>query len=195
MKRRARTRATEADLLATPKDGQKYELVDGEIRVSPAGTRHGLIAVELVGRLLAFVKASGLGYVFDSSTGFRLPKGNVRSPDVSFVARGRFPGEVIPEGFSPVPPDLEVEILSPEDRSRFVLEKVGEYLDAGVPLVWVIDPRKRNASVYRSLTNVRTLAEGDDLDGEDVLPGFRCRVADFFILPGEEETAGEAGPA
>jgi Uma2 family endonuclease len=180
MNGRARRRATEADLLATPKDGQKYELVDGEIRVSPAGTRHGLIAVELVGRLLAFVKASGLRYVFDSSTGFRLPKGNVRSPDVSFVARGRFPGEVIPEGFSPVPPDLAVEILSPEDRSRFVLEKVGEYLDAGVPLVWVIDPRKRNASVYRSLTNVRTLAEGDDLDGEDVMPGFRCRLGEIL---------------
>jgi Uma2 family endonuclease len=175
-----RSQATEADLLAMPDDGRKYELVDGEIRVSPAGTRHGLIGAELVGRLLAFVKASGRGYVFDSSTGFHLPKGNVRSPDVSFVARGRFPGEVAPEGFSPVAPDLAVEILSPEDRSRFVLEKVGEYLDAGVPLVWVIDPRARNASIYRSLTEVRKLSEADELDGEDVLPGFRCRLADIL---------------
>jgi Uma2 family endonuclease len=168
------------DLRAMPTDGRKYELVDGEIRMSPGGARHGLTTVELACRLLAVAEASRFGYVFASSTGFRLPKGNVRSPDVSFVARGRFPGEVIPEGFSPVPPDLAVEILSPEDRSRFVLEKVGEYLDAGVPLVWVIDPRARNASIYRSLTDVRKLSEADELDGEDVLPGFRCRLADIL---------------
>jgi Uma2 family endonuclease len=89
-------------------------------------------------------------------------------------------GEVIPEGCSPVPPDLAVEILSPEDRSRFVLEKDGEYLDAGVPLVWVIDPRARNPSIYRSLTDVRKLSEADELDGEDALPGFRCRLADIL---------------
>lgn len=119
-------------------------------------------------------------YVFDSSTGFRLPGGNVRCPDVSFVARGRFDGEKVPEGFSPAPPDLAVEVLSPDDRSRYLLDKVGEYLDAGVRLVWVVDPRARPASVYRSLTAVRTLKEDDDLDGEDVLPGFRCRLSDVL---------------
>jgi Uma2 family endonuclease len=174
-----RRHATEADLLQMPRDGRKYELVDGEIRVSPAGSRHGRICVILASRLHNFVEESNLGYVFDSSTGFRLPKGNVRSPDVGFVARGRFEGEVVPETFSPVPPDLAVEVLSPEDRSRFVLDKVGEYLDAGVRLIWVIDPRRRNATVYRSLTDVRTLTEADELDGEDVLPGFRCRLREI----------------
>ena len=180
MNERARRRVTETELLRMPQDGWKYELVDGEIRASPGGMRHGLITVELASRLLAFAEASRLGYVFDTRTGFRPPKGNVRSPDVSFVARGRFPGEVIPEGFSPILPDLAVEILSPEDRSRFVLEKVGEYLDAGVPLVWVIDPKARNASIYRSLTNVRTLTEKDELVGEDVLPGLHCRLGEIF---------------
>jgi Uma2 family endonuclease len=159
-----------------PRDGRKYELVDGQIRVSPAGGQHGLIIVELTSRLLAFVKRARSGYVFESSTGFRLPKGNVRSPDIGFVARGRFKKEVVPKGFIPFPPDLAVEVLSPEDRSRFVLDKVGEYLDAGVRMVWVVDPEARSASVYRSLANVKTLSPKDELSGEDVLPGFRCRL-------------------
>jgi Uma2 family endonuclease len=176
----ARSHATEADLLRMPNDGRKYELVDGHIRVSPAGGRHGLIIVELTARLLAFVKRKRSGYVFESSTGFRLPKGNVRSPDISFVARGRFKKEVVPKGFIPFPPDLAVEVLSPEDRPRFVLDKVGEYLDAGVRMVWVLDPEGRSASIYRSLTNVQTLSEKDQLSGEEVLPGFRCRLREIF---------------
>lgn len=175
-----RSRATEADLLKVPEDGQKYELVDGEIRVSPAGSRHGQVAVKLSARLLAYAQARSLGYVFDSSTGFRLPSGNVRLPDVSFVAKGRFVGEQVPEGFSPTPPDIAVEVLSPEDRPRYVLDKVGEYLGEGVRLVWVIDPRARTATVYRSLTDVASLEEDDELDGEDVLPGFRCRLKEIL---------------
>jgi Uma2 family endonuclease len=180
MATRARSPATEADLLRIPNDGRKYELVDGQIRVSPAGARHGLIVVELTARLLAFVKRKRLGYVFESSTGFRLSKGNVRSPDISFVARGRFKKELVPKGFIPFPPDLAVEVLSPEDRPRFVLDKVGEFLDAGVRTVWVLDPEARGASVYRSLTNVQTLSEKDQLSAEEVLPGFRCRLRDIF---------------
>lgn len=173
-------RATEADLLEQPRDGRKYELVDGEIRVSPAGARHGKIALKLGARLLSFVEERGLGHVLDSSTGFRLPGGNVRSPDVAVVARGRFESEEAPEGFSPVPPDLAVEILSPDERQRAVLDKVGEYLDAGVRLVWVLDPASRTATVYRSLTGVRTLDRDDALEGEDVIPGFACPLRDVL---------------
>jgi Uma2 family endonuclease len=172
--------ATEQDLLATPRDGQKYELVDGQIRVSPAGARHGHVCVELILRLGAFVKEQGLGFVFDSSTGFRLPNGNVRLPDVAFVARGRLEGDLVPEDFCPLPPDLAVEVLCPGDRPRFVLDKIGEYLEAGVPLVWVIDPRRSSAVVYRSLSQVRELRPDDLLDGEDVLPGFRCVLGEIL---------------
>jgi len=170
--------ATEEDLLRTPRDGRKYELVDGQIRMSPAGFRHGRVSASLVLGLGRFVKEHQLGYVVDSSTGFRLPGGNVRLPDVAFVAKGRFSGEREPEGFSDVPPDLAVEVLSPDDRSRDVLDKVGEYLQAGVRLIWVIDPKRRTAAVYRSLTDVRQLGPDDLLDGEDVLPGFQCRLAE-----------------
>jgi Uma2 family endonuclease len=172
-------RATESDLLRAPDDGRKRELVDGEIRVTPAGSRHGNVAVKLAALLHGHVASHDLGYVFDSSTGFRLPGGNVRCPDIAFVARGRFEAETIPEGFSPVPPDLAVEVLSPEDRSRELLEKVGEYMDSGVRLVWVIDPRARTATIYRSLTAVRSVGSEEEMLGEDVVPGFRCRLGEI----------------
>jgi Uma2 family endonuclease len=172
--------ATEEDLLRTPKGGQKLELVDGEIRLSPTGSRHGLVCVELVLRLGAFVKERHLGYLFDSSTGFRLPGGNVRLPDVAFVARGRFADEQIPEGLAYLAPDLAVEVLSPRDRTWPMFDKIGEYLEAGVPLVWVIDPERRRAGVYKSMTDARGLGPEDSLDGEHVVPGFRCRLADLL---------------
>jgi Uma2 family endonuclease len=105
---------------------------------------------------------------------------NLRSPDVSFVARGRFPQETVPVGFIEFAPDLAAEVLSPDDRRRDVLEKVGEYLDAGTRLVWVVDPESRTAAVYRSLTDVRHLAGNDSLEGEEVVPGFSCRLEEIF---------------
>jgi Uma2 family endonuclease len=83
-------------------------------------------------------------------------------------------------GFGDGAPDLAVEVLSPTDRARQVLDKVGEYLEAGVRLVWVIDPERRSAVVYRSLAEVRKLGADEFLEGEDVVPGFRCRLADLF---------------
>jgi Uma2 family endonuclease len=172
--------ATEEDLLAMPEDGWKYELVDGEIRMSPAGFRHGQVCIRLASRLQTFVEARKLGAVVDSSTGFRLPGGNVRVPDAAFVSRERMAGAPWPEGLSPVPPDLAVEVLSPTDRPRFVLDRVGEYLEAGVRLVWVIDPAGGGATVYRSLGIVRDLAADGVLEGEDVLPGFCCSLRELL---------------
>ncbi len=172
--------ATEADLLRMPSDGWKYELVDGEIRMSPAGARHGQVCVRLVLRLGTFVEGRHLGYVFDSSTGFRFPGGNVRLPDVRFVARGRFEAEKVPEGFGDVVPDLVVEVLSPDDRPRDVLDKVGEYLQAGVRLVWVVDPRRERAVAYRSLTDVVNIGLDDFLDAAEVVPGFRVKLKEIL---------------
>ncbi len=169
---------TDEELMQLPRDGRKYELVDGEIQVSPAGARHGRIAVKLASRLDAFVTEHRLGHVFESSTGFRLPSRNLRVPDVSFVAAGRFPNEQLPEGFVEFAPDLVVEVLSPDDRPRQVMDKVGEYLEAGTRLVWVIAPRPGRATVYRSLTDVSDLRLPDGvLDGEDVVRGFRCPLS------------------
>jgi Uma2 family endonuclease len=179
-----RTAANEADLLRTPKDGRKYELVDGEIRVSPTGTRHGQVCVRFVLRLGTFVEERRLGHVFDSSTGFRLPGGNVRSPDVSFVARGRFPDEKVSEGFGDVVPDLTVEVLSPDDRSRDVLDKVGEYLQAGVRMVLVIDPKRERAVGYNGLTDVTRFGLEDVIDFDHVVAGFALRLREILEQPG-----------
>jgi Uma2 family endonuclease len=169
---------TDLDLLRLPGDGRKYELVDGEIRAIPAGARHGEISVRLTAALLAFVSPQRVGDVFDSSTGYRLPGGNVRSPDASFVSSKRLPR--VPEGFAELAPDLAIEVLSPEDSPREVLDKVGEYLSAGVRLVWVIDPRASCAVSYRSLVDVRKIGPDGTLDGGDVLPGFSCPLADLL---------------
>ena len=176
----ARRIATEEDLRAMPKDGNKYELVDGEIRVSPAGNRHSFVGARVVGRLIAFVDERRLGYVMGADAGFRLPGGNVRSPDASFVATGRYPDDRPPVDWGALAPDLAVEVVSPNDRPRWILDKVGEYIEADVRLVWVIDPQKQRAPVYRSLLHVRELGPDDELGGEDVVPGFRCRLGELF---------------
>ena len=172
---------TEAQLMALPRDGWKRELVDGEIVVSPAGAPHGRIIVELSFLLMGHVKERSLGFLFDSSTGCWMPSGNLRSPDITFVSHERMPGGVT-EGFLRVVPDLVVEVLSPGDSKRLILDKVGEYLAAGVRLAWVIDPKERAAACYLSLTQVSVVRadEGGELSGEDVLPGFRCRLAEVL---------------
>lgn len=85
-----------------------------------------------------------------------------------------------PKGFFEVPPDLAAEVLSPSDSPRAVLDGVGEYLESGVRLVWVIDPENRRAVVYRSPTETRDIDAGGVLDGEDVLPGFRYTLAELL---------------
>ena len=172
--------ATEDDLRAMPEDGNKYELVDGEIRVSPAGDRHSVVALALGARLLGFVKEHQLGHVMGADAGYRLPGGNVRSPDASFVSTGRFPNDRPTDDWGSLAPDLAVEVVSPRDRPRHVLDKVGEYLEVGVRLVWVIDPRTSTAVLYKSLTDVREIGVDGDLDGGEVIPGFRCRLRDIF---------------
>lgn len=171
---------TDDELMQLPDDGRKYELVDGELVVSPAGGRHGRTVVKLTVRLGSFVAEHGLGEVFDSSTGYRLPGGNLRSPDLSFVAAARLAESGVPKGFLHIPPDLAVEVLSPDDRPRPVMDKVGEYIAAGVRLVWVIDPERETAAAYRSLTEVREIGRAEALQGEDVVPGFLCPLSALF---------------
>ena len=176
-----RPAATEEDLLRTPDDENFYELVDGEIRASPrGGFRHSGVNVELMSRLARVVNEGRLGDLCGPNTGFRLPGGNVRVPDGTFVAKGRFPDDRVPDGFGDLAPDLAIEVLCPDDRPAAILDKVGEYLQAGVRLVWVIDPNGPAAAVYKSLTDVRSLGPEDFLEGEDVVPGFRCRLADVI---------------
>jgi Uma2 family endonuclease len=129
------------------------------------------------------VKANKLGVVFGAETGFKIASSpdTVRAPDIAFVRRERIPESGIPKEFWPGAPDLAVEVLSPGDRIKAVEEKVGDWLASGASAVWVVDPKRKSVTVYRSLKDTQTLLEDDELDGQTVVPGFRCRVADIFF--------------
>lgn len=172
---------TDEELLQLPDDGNRYEVVDGELVVSPgAGLLHERIVANLVVVLGNFARERRLGVVLASNLLYRLPSGNRRGPDVSFIAAEKAAAISADTVFPEVPPDLAVEVLSPSDRERRVLDKVGDYLQSGVRLVWVIDPKARKAVIHRSLNTVREIDEAGTLDGEDVLPGFRCPLADVL---------------
>jgi Uma2 family endonuclease len=175
---------TAEELFMMKTDGFRYELVKGELRkMSPAGSEHGAIIINLALPLAQHVKANKLGVVFGAETGFKIARNpdTVRAPDIAFVHREHIPPTGIPKTFWSGAPDLAVEVLSPGDTVAEVNEKVGEWLSAGVSAVWVVNPKRRSVTVYRSLKDTRTLLEDDELEGLDVVPDFRCRVADIFI--------------
>jgi Uma2 family endonuclease len=176
---------TAEELFRMPQDGFRYELVKGELkRMAPAGGEHGTITYDLGFLLGQHVKANNLGVLFTAETGFKIETDpdTVLAPDIAFVRRERIPKEGIPKGYWPGPPDLAVEIISPNDTYEEVEEKVAQWLSAGTAAVWVINPRRRTVTVYRSLTDITVLTETDELTGGDVVPGFRCPVAKIFGL-------------
>ena len=172
--------ATIEDLLRMPEDGRKHELVDGGILVSPGGAQHSEVGSQILYLLKQTADATDAGKVYGSDLGILFPNGNVRSPDVCFVRREKLPGGKSPWGFLEVIPDLVIEVLSPTDRTRQVADKIGEFLDCGVPLVWLVDPEARTVTVYRSLSDTEHLAQDNAISADAVLPGFSAKVSDFF---------------
>lgn len=155
--------------------GKTVELVRGRLVVhEPPGMYHGVVTARLGRELDAFVQSRGLGFVFGEA-GFRLASNpdTVRAPDVGYVSRDRIAGTV-PRGYGERSPDLVAEIVSPGDRRGELLSKVGEWLSAGARLVWLIDPERLDAQVFRADGTVTLLDATGSLDGEDVLPGFAC---------------------
>lgn len=176
-------RSTASELYAMPDDGFRYELVKGELRkMSPSGSEHGAIIINISVLLAQHVRSEKLGVCFGAETGFKIASDpdTVRAPDVAFVRRERVPESGIPKKFWPGAPDLAVEVLSPGDTYSEVNEKVEDWLGAGARAVWIVDPRRRAVSIYRSMTDATSLSEGDELDGGDVVPGFRCKVSEIF---------------
>ena len=174
---------TAEELFHLPTMGRRLELVKGKVyEMAPAGGRHGYSAMNTGIILGGHVRANGLGRVFAAETGFILRRDpdTVRAPDVAFIAQSRLSVDEIPDSFIELVPDLVVEVVSPGDTRREVREKVEDWLRAGVRLVWVLYPITRTATEYRSMDEVVHLTENDTLNGEDVVPGFTCRVAELF---------------
>lgn len=174
---------TAEDLFNMPDDGFRYELVEGELRrMSPSGYSHGKIAARLTVILGYYVEEKELGDVCAAETGFTLATNpdTVRAPDVAFIRKERVREVSDTKSYGVGVPDLAVEVISPNDRVGKVEEKVNEWLEAGTPMVWIVSPKLRTVTVFRSRTDIKVLTENDTLDGEDVVPGFQYPVARLF---------------
>jgi Uma2 family endonuclease len=174
---------TAEDLLRMP-DATGYELVDGQLRertVSKESSRVGLT----VGRLLANEAArTGEAEVYGADLGYQCfpPDADkeLRKADASVIRREKLAKIHGDPGYMPIPADLAVEVLSPNDLIRDVNDKVEEYLAAGFGIVWVVDPVKKHVMIHRRDGSVAKVHENEEISGETALPGFRCRVAELL---------------
>ena len=188
---------TPEELLVMP-DGGHYELIDGALRERHVSALSNLVASEVSRVLGNHCRELNLGWLFAAEHGYRCfpwkPR-LVRRADVSFIRRERYPWDQLSaDGYTTIPPDLAVEVVSPNDAVSDLVEKVGEYLRAGVRLVWIIDPDTRTVQVWRGDKSGTWLEAQDELSGEDIVPGFRCRVADLFPIPPGREAGAPAPP-
>ena len=161
--------------------GKVIELVRGQLIVrEPPSTRHGMVAATLAYLITDHVRRHRLGVVIQDA-GFKIESDpdTVRAPDVAFVTNARF--DQIPRtGYAPFAPDLAAEIVSPNDRLGEVLSKVGQWLDAGTRLVWVVDPARAHARVFHENGDITIVGADGSLDGGQVLPGFTCALSEVF---------------
>lgn len=174
---------TAEQLYRLPGGGDRQELLRGMLVSEPVPSHlHGRTVARLAELLLGFVRPRRLGAVCAGDAGFVLARDpdTVRGPDVAFVTEERERRVDPAHPYFPGAPDLAIEVLSPSDRTREVLGKVSDYLAAGCRLVWVVDPVREEVQVFRSPFSPRVLGGQDELDGEDVLPGFSIRVAEIF---------------
>jgi Uma2 family endonuclease len=149
--------------------------------MTPTSFPHGRIELRIGAALLAYADASGRGQAGGGEVGIYVRRNpdTVRAADALFISHERLARRGS-SGYLEVAPELVVEILSPEDRWSEVTAKIGEYLDAGVVVVWLIAPALRKVFGYRSLTEVRQFQPGELLEDPEVLPGFSLAVADLF---------------
>jgi Uma2 family endonuclease len=175
---------TADDLWRMPKDGVRRELVEGEVQImSPAGGEHCAVVARLSRRLGAHVEDEGLGVVLAGDPGFVLSRkpDTVLAPDVAFVQQSRIPPSGPPKTFWRGAPDLAVEVVSPGDTIKQVKHKAQVWLQYGVLMVWIVNPKRRTVTVYRPSRAATVLSGDDRLDGHDVVPEFSCSIAELFL--------------
>jgi len=170
---------TAGELLQMPDDGMRHELVRGELTtMSPSGYRRGVIAGRIAVLLGQYVLQNRLGEISTSKAGFLLERSpdTLRAPDLAFVRANRATDE---KGFFAGPPDLAVEVMSPNDRFTEVIGKVREYLRAGVEIVIVVDPENEAAWIH-SMASEKHLTINDSLEAPGLLPGWSLPLRDLF---------------
>ncbi|MFN3650305.1 MAG: Uma2 family endonuclease [Armatimonadota bacterium] len=177
---------TPESLLKLAGGGKGFKLVKGRLVKKGTGSFASWVAARILQLLATLGQDQGLGWALESGASyqcFRNHPRKVRRPDVSFIRRGRLPEERIPRGHVRIAPDLAVEVLSPNDTAYEIDLKVEEYLRAGVPLVWRVNPELRAVHVYRADGTVERLGDEDELTAPELIPDLRCRVGALFTLP------------
>jgi len=174
---------TPEDLLTMP-DGDRYELVDGQLVERNVSALSSYVGGEVFLNLGNFVKKSKLGWVFPDNTSFLIfrdePK-KVRKADTAFISAGNLTLEELQtQGQLTVVPELVVEVVSPNDLAYEVNAKIDEWLGAGVSVVWEIDPELKIVDEHRADGSLRRLSVKDHLTAESILPGFSCPIASLF---------------
>ena len=165
-------------------DDGRFEFADGRaVEKSFMGAQANELALLLMSQLFVYVRANRLGRCFSEKCVYQIfvdePK-KTRIPDGSFIRAGRLPGDRAPSGHMTIPPDLAVEVVSPTDLVENLDERIADFLKAGVRLLWVVIPKTRQVDVHRADGAVARLTETDVLSGEDVVPGFECRLDELF---------------
>ena len=176
------------DLLADAEQQARMELTkDGELIImSPTGGEAGRKNLRLTQQVANWTDRDGTGEAFDSSTVFVLDTGARRSPDVSWVTLDKWNSltQKQKEGFPPIVPDFVIELVSPSDlknqRYQDLQNKMQEYLDNGVKLGWLIEPKAKTVEIYRQGKSVEILNNPQNLSGENVLPGFVLDLSQIF---------------
>jgi len=159
------------------------ELVRGALCVGePSGGRSAELGARIMVLLGAYVYPRNLGFLTGEAGGYVLARNpdTVRAPDVAFMHRDRVPHSGVPREFIDGAPDLAVEVCSPSDRRKKVLEKVEDYLAAGTRLVWVVDIDQQTVTQYRPGSPPIVMGTDKTLDGEDVVPGFQLPITSLF---------------
>jgi Uma2 family endonuclease len=173
---------TAEELLALPEDQGRGELVDGEFHaMNPSNYLHSRVTSRINFQIEQHASQNKLGATFVGDPGYILSRNpdTVLAPDVSFTSAARLPAQSA-ETFSEIMPDLVVEVISPSNSRKDVDDKTTRWLAAGVVVVWNVRPQYRTVSVHMAGGSIQNLNENDQLDGGDVLPGFTCRVSEFF---------------
>lgn len=161
----------------------RYDLVRGELRPMPPmpGEEQGALTSDLSLELCLFVRDHDLGQCYAAETRFLIAHDpdTAIGPDWAFIARSRLPKKR-GKGFVPIVPDVVLEVRSPGDRKTEVRAKIALWLEAGVRIVWELNPRTRILTVYRPGAPPRELGIGAALSGEEVLPGFSLPLRRLF---------------
>ena len=177
------TLMTADELLQLPSGRHRYELIDGELKaMSPAGHNHGRITMRIASPLAQFVWKNKLGEVFAAETGFKLTSNpdTVLAPDVAFVRESRIRELGGAKGYWPGPPDIAIEVVSPNDRKPEANTKIEQWLRFGAEEVWLVDCKHETVAIYRSTDDQVAFTNQEVLRSNELLPGFSIPLSDIF---------------